>query len=374
MAVNVTHVQAGGYAASVDRMGRAALLVKSGAANKVRTGILPYNGTELLPGPSTPTPNMQTVTTPGSAVIADSAGGAYVVTSDATVTLTHTAANATNPRTDLVILRVWDNEAGDAAATTPLVLPGTAGSVNVQTVTGTVEIVTGVAGVGAPVPALPTTRCVVLGQVTVPANATSITAGNIATTAATGRPGRTVATGGVLPLLTEAEIAGLTQYDGQMYYPADTDRLLRSKAGTAAVLADPAVFTPWTGYAPTITASTAGPTMGASTLVGRYKQIGKLVFFQIRLTIGAGFAAGTGFYEFGLPVAANATSWAAEQTSMTGLVQQGASRRTCTGDMLNATTFFLIRNSTEALVDSTGPGSAWASGNILTASGFYEAA
>lgn len=378
MTVTVSYLQQAGYTGAQERMARAGLLTKSGAANKARTGILPFNGAELLPGPNSPTPDMHTLVTPGVAIIPDSAGGAHELVNDATVTLTHAAANATNPRTDLIIARVYDNEAGDTAATGPMTLPGSAGSVNVQSVTGTIEIVQGVAGPGAPVPALPNVpagaRCIVLAQVTVRASATNIVAGDIATTAAIGRPGKTVAAGGVLPVLTAAEIAGLPQHEGQLFDAADTDQVFRSNGATASVLADPSVFTAWSAYSPALTASTTNPTMGASTLVGRFKQIGKTVFFQLRLTIGSGFAAGTGFYKFSLPVAANATSWAPEQVSMTGLVQQGSNRRACIGDMFDANTFFLIRNSTEALVDSTGAGSAWASGNILTASGFYEAA
>lgn len=303
MSVNVSYVQAGGYSAAQQRMANAALLTKAGAANKVRAGILPFNGAELLPGPSTPTPDMHTVITPGCVVILDAAGGAYVCVSDSTVTVLHDPASTTNPRTDLIIFRVYDNEAGDATGTSALTLPGTAGSVNVETITGAIEIVKGNAAVGAPVPALPNVpagaRCVVLDQVTIPQNAASIVAANHNTSAAIGRPGRTVAAGGVLPVLTEAEIAGLTQHEGQLFDAADTDRVLRSNGATASVLADPSVFTAWTAYTPVWNG-----TIGNGTIVGSFKQVGKTVYWRMRMVLGSTSSGPGTVYTWTVPVAA----------------------------------------------------------------------
>ena len=61
----------------------------------------------------------------------------------------------------------------------------------------------------------------------------------------------------------------------------------------------------WTGYTPTLTASTTNPTLGTGgSASGRYSQIGKIVFGYGALIFGtSGVAAGTGTYYVSLPVA-----------------------------------------------------------------------
>lgn len=62
----------------------------------------------------------------------------------------------------------------------------------------------------------------------------------------------------------------------------------------------------WDAYTPVWTAVTTNPTMGATTLVGAWRRIGKTIDYRIIITIGAGFAAGSGGYRFSLPVATTA--------------------------------------------------------------------
>lgn len=57
----------------------------------------------------------------------------------------------------------------------------------------------------------------------------------------------------------------------------------------------------WSTYAPALTASTTDPTQGASTYSGRCRLLGKTADIKIMFTLGAGFAAGSGTYRFGLP-------------------------------------------------------------------------
>lgn len=58
---------------------------------------------------------------------------------------------------------------------------------------------------------------------------------------------------------------------------------------------------PWQTYTPTLTASTTNPTQGSSTYSGRLVTTGKTASIKIMLTLGAGFAAGSGTYRIGLP-------------------------------------------------------------------------
>jgi hypothetical protein len=87
--------------------------------------------------------------------------GVYIAQSTATFNLPITAANATNPRIDLIVAQIYDKQAGGGATTyswSPVAVAGTPGS--------------GVA------PALPNSA-LLLGQVAVAANATAITSANI---------------------------------------------------------------------------------------------------------------------------------------------------------------------------------------------------
>lgn len=57
----------------------------------------------------------------------------------------------------------------------------------------------------------------------------------------------------------------------------------------------------WATYTPALTASGTTPTLGASTITGSYRQALHTIDIQINLTIGSGWAPGTGFYRFSLP-------------------------------------------------------------------------
>jgi hypothetical protein len=57
----------------------------------------------------------------------------------------------------------------------------------------------------------------------------------------------------------------------------------------------------WDTYTPAWTGGTTNPTLGASTVAGRYRDTGKTADIQISITIGAGFVAGAGGYQFSLP-------------------------------------------------------------------------
>lgn len=61
-------------------------------------------------------------------------------------------------------------------------------------------------------------------------------------------------------------------------------------------------------FTPTLTAATSDPTLGNSTLSGKYVQIGKNMIGNVQLTIGSTFAVGSGSYRFALPAAVNTTN------------------------------------------------------------------
>jgi hypothetical protein len=120
-----------------------------------------------------------------------------------------TAADATNPRKDIVYIQVNDSSAGDGS-----------GAVNAD-----VLYLAGTPGVTPSAPDLPP-RSFLVGTITVP-----VSGGGSPTVVL--NPARFVAAGGVLPVASDAEAAGLTQSAGLTVSYADG--LTATSNGTAFV-------------------------------------------------------------------------------------------------------------------------------------------
>jgi hypothetical protein len=146
-------------------------------------------------------------------------------------------------------------------------------------------------------------------------------------------------------------------------------------SGSKLTLAGVDVSGAWTSYTPAWTSSGTNPTMGATTLNGRYMLIGKTCLVSITITVGSGFAAGTGTYLFSLPFAsANAgvnylgTARLSAASVWIGQVTLGAN-----SSVMNAT---FPSNSTTTTAANMGAAApvAPASGNALTMSLAYQIA
>lgn len=128
----------------------------------------------------------------------------------------------------------------------------------------------------------------------------------------------------------------------------------------------------WESYVPALTALTTNPTMGSSTLTGKFARIGKTVHFQVSLTIGAGFSPGSGAYFITLPTASIATP--VETSIGTGTSNAGGTRQNYTLNYVFTNVFIILRCSTGGSLDGTGASGAWTAGNTLNVSGTYETA
>lgn len=131
----------------------------------------------------------------------------------------------------------------------------------------------------------------------------------------------------------------------------------------------------FTTYVPTWVAVTTNPTIGNGVLTGKFLQLGKLVLFSFEATFGSTTTAGTGLYSFALPVQA-ITGGASQVSCCFGTIQAAGSagRRPCTGFL--DTGGLNVSRITHDSAGSTGLASttfAWASGDFITMSGFYEA-
>jgi hypothetical protein len=138
------------------------MLAGGATSLSARGGIRWVTGAELAVA-QTSTPSMAVLVGAGMAWVpgTNTTGqGAYVVTVPTAATLTIAAANATNPRIDLVVLKVLDQQY--------------AGSVS----QGQLAVVTGTPSVSPAAPAAPASS-IPLGQVRVNANATTVVNANI---------------------------------------------------------------------------------------------------------------------------------------------------------------------------------------------------
>lgn len=108
-----------------------------------------------------PTASMSTRVYPGQCVINRSGQGPYGCSLNAFARVTHNASDTTNPRIDCVVARLYDSAIGDSQ-TGPWI-----------------EVITGTPAATPSAPAVPT-GAIKLAEVTVPATATQIVAGNIA--------------------------------------------------------------------------------------------------------------------------------------------------------------------------------------------------
>ena len=146
---------------------------------------------------------------------------------------------------------------------------------------------------------------------------------------------------------------------------------------TGATGASASDLTAWTSYTPTWTSDSGTPSIGNGTLGGRYKQIGKTVFFNLKLTYGSTTTGGAGAWMFGLPVTAyDANYQFAVSILNSGLAWYGA---IANGNYKNSTSHFSIihQNDTATTVwggVTAGAPFTFGTSDTLTVSGSYEAA
>lgn len=129
--------------------------------------------------------------------------GMYGWSSDANVTGPVTAADATNPRKDIVYIQINDSTAGDGS-----------GAVNAD-----VKYLAGTPGTSPSAPTLPA-RSFLVGTISVP-----VAGGGSPTVVL--NPARFAAAGGTLPVSSQTEMSALTPYVGMEVYRTDLDLICR---------------------------------------------------------------------------------------------------------------------------------------------------
>jgi hypothetical protein len=134
----------------------------------------------------------------------------------------------------------------------------------------------------------------------------------------------------------------------------------------------------WTAYGTDttiVTTTTTSPTKGNSTWSAEYRRPpnSNLVMARFRYDIGSTFSAGSGLYRFLLPIAMSAS--ALSRDLGIGLVNdQGTAYRTLIAVPTDTTHLYLVRPDNGSPLDNNGPGTAWASTDIIRFNITYEPA
>lgn len=256
----------------------------------------------------TTTPSMAVTISSGSAYIFGTSianQGTYHVLNDASVTLPIPASNATNPRIDLVVLRIYDADV--------------TGSTNLAQF----EVVQGTPTSSPVAPTRPASS-IELARITVPASATSVTTGNISTAfKARAKFNADMSPRSGIDVLSSARPA--TPYLYQQITETDTGAT-GFWDGTSWVMFD----SRWQTYTPRVFIGTAeigvsgGTTLGNAVIKGRYFRSGKKVAVQASFTLGSTTAYGgnSGNFKLGYPFPSAAVADTGYHTNINGIIGQ----------------------------------------------------
>lgn len=328
------------YSANELRQAMGLALMYDGRNMGGRKGVRP-GGTQLAVSYAAPTITVQ----PGLCCLDPALStpqGSYWVAIPAAETHTLTAADATNPRKDIVIARLYDHDE-DASG---LRLARS-------------EYIAGVANPAPSEPAVPA-GAIRLATIDVPASPGAPVVTNNAPF--------TVSPGGILPVRGAADIAAALK--GRYRDRLDTNVLERDTGAAWETAADPAAFKAWPSYTPAWTSGGTAPVLGLGSIAGSYMQVGKTVTARGGLVMGSTTTFGTGSYRVSVPVAASAASQS-QNVGTLWLFQNGVQTRIGTCTFVNSTTLWLVTAAGD--ITNVSP-HTWANGDQLRWQITYEAA
>ena len=130
----------------------------------------------------------------------------------------------------------------------------------------------------------------------------------------------------------------------------------------------------WAPYTPQLTANTTNPTLGNGTALGRYTQIGKLVFFWAQITFGSTTTRGSGAYANSQPGGAKTDFFHPVAGDLVAGGTEFVTRGRINGTKVYPVQILSSASSTDMTwVSNTNP-TTMASGSVIRVAGFYEAA
>lgn len=331
-------LQAGSHPAEDVRRAFSALVANRGIATPTDLAVT-QNGT----------PNMTVLVATGQVAIPGSEAtyqGTYLCENRGSLAVTISAADATNPRRDLIVARVRD--AGYSGATNSFAI----------------EAVTGTAAASPVDPTVPANSWV-LARVAVAAAATSITNANITdmrSTYSSSQYGLMATAGGTIICTSTTRPAA--PFEGMNIYETDTD-LKQTYTGSAWV--PTAQLGAWTSYTPTLTQSGA---VTKTVTSSSYTKVGRTVTYQFVLTV-TGSGTGANAVTVSLPFTAANTG-----TKGGGLTIFDASASTfytVTARLYDPTHVSGVPYNSANWIGATGFTAALAAGDLVEGTVTYEA-
>lgn len=130
----------------------------------------------------------------------------------------------------------------------------------------------------------------------------------------------------------------------------------------------------WDSYTPAWTAATANPAIGDGTITGHYLQIGKTVLFEVVITMGSTTTYGSGQYRVSLPVSPTART---RRFTVDYLDTSNGGALLGSGRVSSSLCLLYAPSTTAGAYDRAATSAvpfAFASGDVITISGIYEAA
>lgn len=378
MAETAGFLQIPGWTAQTGRLAHISALINQSAntaltALQVRGGVLP--GYDIVthsfaPVTRTSGANMSLDIYPGVGVVQGTEAtnqGAYAVWETAKVNRIVGAADPTNPRHDLVVLRVKDSFYSGASNTF------------------TIEVIAGTPAIVPVDPTIPA-NSVAIARIIITTSTTSITLG---TNLFDIRP-FTAARGGTL-IIPDVNATGSTETNLKPTSPEPYQYILDAdSSGTADEHMRIWVnaLTRWDvvgigiqsatsgSYTPALTCSTSGPGLGTgSTSVGRWNRIAHdVVYFTAVVTVGTSPTAGSGNYVITLPFMSSSTTAVASQVGLSGKIILGSRSWPCIGaiGVGGTNSSFFISNGPANNTASTTLLPAIAAGDQFILEGYYR--
>jgi hypothetical protein len=123
-----------------------------------------------------------------------------------------------------------------------------------------------------------------------------------------------------------------------------------------------------TSYTPSWTATSVNPAIGNGSITGSYSKHGKIVKFEILITMGSTTTFGSGAWRLTTPSAMSSTPVTNLFTAL--LTDTGTANYPAVGLALTTTTFELWTHAAANQVFSTQP-HTWASTDVLRVTGWY---
>ena len=134
----------------------------------------------------------------------------------------------------------------------------------------------------------------------------------------------------------------------------------------------------WTAYTPTVTATTTNPTLGSTTVTGRYKSLDSktyLLYIEMAITTGGAWNAGSGNWEWSLP--AGLTTVASRRQTLAAHVSTATRRYPGSAVIGGGATKIAAIGISDAsgnhTVGAALPGT-WATGEYIIIEGIIEVA